>query len=182
METGEVSVFLGPRHLVTVRHGKGVDLAAVRAHAEERAAVLGTGAAAMYAVYDGLVDQYAAVASALEEDVTEIEKSVFSPQRTQDSERIYVLKRELLEMRRAVIPLKDPLLQLVSPEQTALPEQAKPYFRDVADHVARVADTIDSMDRLLDSALDAHLARIQVQQNEDMRKSPPSRRCSSHRP
>ncbi|MDQ3628850.1 MAG: magnesium/cobalt transporter CorA [Actinomycetota bacterium] len=171
VETGELHVFLGPHHLVTVRHGEGVDLSATRARAEQAAETLGSGpAAALHAVCDAVVDQYEGVAASLEEDVTEVERSVFSPERTRDSERIYGLKRELLQARRAVLPLKEPLSRLVTDAGPALGDDAAPYFRDVLDHLIRVADVVDSVDRLLDAALDAHLARISVQQNDDMRR------------
>jgi len=171
VETGELHVFLGSHHLITVRHGEGVDLHATRMLAEEGAERLGSGpAAALHAVCDAVVDQYEAVAASLEEDVTEVERSVFSPERTHDSERIYGLKRELLEARRAVLPLKEPLSRLVTDAGPDLGQQATPYFRDVLDHLIRVADVVDSVDRLLDAALDAHVARISVQQNDDMRR------------
>lgn len=171
VETGELHVFLGPHHLVTVRHGEGVDLTATRARAEETAGKLGSGpAAALHAVCDAVVDRYEAVAASLEEDVTELERSVFSPERTRDSERIYGLKRELLEARRAVLPLEEPLRRLLTDADPSLGEDAAPYFRDVLDHLIRVAEVVDSVDRLLDAALDAHLARISVQQNDDMRR------------
>ena len=77
------------------------------------AKVLGHGpSAVVYAVCDRVVDDYEAVAASLQEDVDEVESSVFSPERTDDSVRIYILKREMAEMRRAVLPLKEPMRQL----------------------------------------------------------------------
>ena len=111
------------------------------------------------------------MAAELEEDVDEVEASVFSPDRTQDSQRIYVLKRELAEVRRAVLPAAraDEAVR----DRRRCPfvhEEAAPFFRDVADHVIRVSETVETLDSLLSTAFDAHLARISVQQNEDMRK------------
>jgi magnesium transporter len=51
-----------------------------------------------------------------------------------------------------------------------MPEDAQPYFRDIADHLSRVTESIDSTDKLLDNALSAHLAQLSIQQNDDMRK------------
>ncbi len=171
VETGEISVFLSSRYLVTVRHGAGMELAGVRRRAEARTSVLGHGpAAALYTVCDSVVDRYTEVAAALETDVDEVEASVFSDARTRDSERIYRLKRELLEMRRAVLPLLEPLQLLASGHVDLVPPRAAPFYRDVVDHLTRVGESVDSLDHLLDNALNAHLARISVQQNEDMRK------------
>jgi magnesium transporter len=171
VETGEVNVFVGHNYVVSVRHGHGAELHSARLDLEERAGVLGHGpSAVVYAICDRVVDEYEAVVTSLTEDVDEVEESVFSPERTQDSQRIYVLKRELAEVRRAVTPLGEPLMRFVTGSVPLVSDEAVPFFRDVADHVARVRDTVESLDGLLSTAFDAHLARVSVQQNEDMRK------------
>ncbi len=168
IETSEISAFLGQRYLLTVRHGSGHDLRDVRRRAESDEHELEHGAiAALYAVVDSVVDEYEDVAAELETDVQEVEASVFSAVRTSDSSRIYRLKRETLEFRRAVMPLRDPVQRFA---RGAMPEDAQPYFRDIADHLARVNESIDSTDHLLDNALSAHLAQLSIQQNDDMRK------------
>jgi magnesium transporter len=171
VETGQVSVFVGKRYVLTVRHGSGGELATARADLEERAQVLGHGpAAVLWAICDAVVDSYQGVADAVEVDVDEVEASVFSPQRTSDAERIYSLKREVLEMRRAIIPLKEPIERFAHAAVPAVGREAAPYFRDVGDHLVRVADQTEALDSLLTSALNAHLARVSVQQNDDMRR------------
>jgi magnesium transporter len=168
IETAEINAFLGQKYLLTVRHGKGHDLREVRKRAESDEHELEHGAiAALYAVIDSVVDEYEDVAAELEIDVQEVETSVFSHERTSDSSRIYRLKRETLEFRRAVIPLREPVQRFAL---GAMPEDAQPYFRDIADHLARVTESIDSTDKLLDNALSAHLAQLSLQQNDDMRK------------
>ena len=167
ISTHEVNLFLGARFLLTVRHG-GQDLRLARRRAESMIDALSHGpTAALHAVIDSVVDHYEEVAGELEIDVQEVESSVFSPRRTSDSTRIYRLKRETLEFRRAVMPLKEPISRFA---MIATPEDARPYFRDIADHLNRAAESIDSIDHLLDNALNAHLAQLSVQQNEDMRK------------
>ena len=109
-------------------------------------------------------------AESLQEDVDEVESSVFSTERTSDAARIYVLKRELAEMRRAVLPLRDPMNRFAAGNVGGIHSDAAPYFRDVADHLARVAETIDTLDSLLSAAFEAHIAQISLQQNDDMRK------------
>ncbi|WP_112238907.1 magnesium/cobalt transporter CorA [Kribbella monticola] len=171
VETGQVSVFVGRRYVVTVRHGEGAPLTTARAELEERASVLGHGpAAVLWAICDSIVDGYEEVASAVEVDVDEIESSVFSPERTSDAERIYTLKREVLEMLRAIGPLREPMKSFAHAAVPLISREAAPFFRDVADHVVRVADQTEALDTLLSSALNAHLARVSVQQNDDMRR------------
>ena len=170
VETGQVSVFISPRYVVTVRHGEGGELATTRQQLEERASMLGHGpAAVLWAICDAVVDDYESVAEQVEMDVDEVESSVFSPERTSDAERIYRLKREVLEMRRAIDPLRDPMEQFAHGVAGINPK-ASPFFRDVADHLNRVSDQTEAIDILLSSALNAHLARVSVQQNDDMRK------------
>jgi magnesium transporter len=124
----------------------------------------------VYAVCDRVVDEYEAVASSLEEDVDQVETSVFSPDRTQDSQRIYVLKRELAEVRRAVNPLREPMKRFATGSVAFVTQESAPFFRDVTDHLVRVSESVETLDGLLSTAFDAHIARISLQQNEDMRK------------
>ncbi len=171
VETGEISLFVGHRFVITVRHGSGGGLKDARKRLEDASNVLAHGpSAVVYAVCDAVVDRYEEVAGSLQEDVDEVEESVFSTERTKDAARIYVLKRELAEMRRAVMPLRDPMNKFTVGAVTHIHTDAGPYFRDVADHLNRVADTIDSLDSLLSTAFEAHIAQISIQQNDDMRK------------
>jgi magnesium transporter len=171
VETGEINLFVGRDFVISVRHGEGTELHTARMDLEQQTAVLGHGpSAVLYAICDRVVDSYEEVGRALEIDVDEVEASVFSPERTHDSRRIYVLKRELAEMRRAVNPLKEPMKRFATGSVPTVTQDAAPFFRDVADHVIRVSETIETLDALLSTAFEAHLARIGVEQNEDMRK------------
>jgi magnesium transporter len=171
VETGEINLFVGRNYIVSVRHGEGAELHTARLDLEEQTAVLGHGpSAVVYAICDRVVDSYEDVALSLEEDVDEVEQSVFSTSRTQDSKRIYILKRELAEVRRAVNPLREPMKRFATGSVAFVTQEAAPFFRDVADHVIRVSELIETLDNLLSTAFDAHLAQISVQQNEDMRK------------
>jgi len=171
VETGEIAVFVGDHYVVTVRHGSGAGLALTRRDLEEHADVLDHGPyAVMHSVCDRVVDEYEAVAAELQVDVDEVELSVFSDTRGNDSERIYTLKREVAEFRRAVGPLREPLMLFAQGQVPGMPVEARAFFRDVADHAVRVHEEVESLDNLLSSAHNAHMARISVQQNNDMRK------------
>ena len=171
VETGEINLFVGRDFVISVRHGEGTELHTARLDLEQETVVLGHGpSAVVYAICDRVVDAYEDVAAQLEVDVDEVEESVFSPARSHDSRRIYVLKRELAEVRRAVNPLREPMKRFATGSVPVVTQEAAPFFRDVADHVVRVTETIETLDGLLSTAFDAHLARISVEQNEDMRK------------
>jgi magnesium transporter len=131
----------------------------------------------LHAAADLVVDDYERAISSIDDDIAEIEAQVFSASGGDHAERIYKLKREVLEFRRAVGPLAAPLERLAAGDVPGTPEELRPYFRDVHDHLLRAADTIDGQDRLLTDVLQANVARVSVQQsavavrqNEDMRK------------
>lgn len=171
VETGEISLFVGHKFVVSVRHGSGGGLSDTRHRLEGMSTVLAHGpSAVVYAVCDQVVDRYEEVIGSLQEDVDEVEQSVFSTGRTNDSARIYILKRELAEMRRAVLPLREPMNKFSSGSVKGIHRDAAPYFRDVADHLTRVSETIDTLDSLLSAAFEAHTAKISIQQNDDMRR------------
>ncbi|MER5888733.1 magnesium and cobalt transport protein CorA [Streptomyces sp. NPDC001941] len=173
VNTGEIMVFTGPDFVVTVRHGRHGSLGPVREDLEALPEQLAKGpSAVLHAIADHVVDDYVAVADAVQDDIDEVESDVFAPRspRYADVGRIYQLKRELLELKRAVVPLARPLAQLASAPRRAVRPEIQAYFRDVVDHLTRVTEQVTSFDALLDSILQAHLAQVTVAQNEDMRK------------
>jgi magnesium transporter len=169
--TGEVMVFLGEHYVITVRHGAHGELAELRHRLEDQADLLCLGpSAVLYAIADHVVDLFVEVAADVETDVDELEASVFSPDRTDDIGRLYQLKRELLQLRRAVSPLEVPLQKLADRQIDAIPGEMKSYFGDVLDHALRVRDQVSALDELLTSILQASLARTSLADNEDTRK------------
>ncbi|MPZ67558.1 MAG: magnesium transporter, partial [Pseudonocardiaceae bacterium] len=171
VETGEVMVFLGPDFVVTVRHGNHSGLAQVRRRLERDPDQLALGpAAVLHAISDQVVDRYLAVTSAVEDDIEAMESRVFAPNTTVTSEQIYLMKREIMELRRAVRPLAGPLRRLAETPTPMVPADVRQYFRDVDDHLATVSERVSSYDELLTTLVDAALAKITVQQNSDMRR------------
>lgn len=178
VELSELAVFLGEHFIITVRHGISDVPATVRTEYETDAELVAHGpAGVLYRALDHAVDGYLAVVEAIGDDVDEIEEQVFGGARGEHAERIYKLKREVLEFRRAVAPLATPLHRLVTGEVPWVGAAAQPYFRDVHDHLLRAADAIEGYDNLLTTVLQAELAqvtveqsRVAVRQNKDMRK------------
>jgi magnesium transporter len=171
IDVGEVMLFIGDSFLVTVRHGKNKALTDVRHRLEHEPRLLECGpSAVLYAVADRIVDDYGVVAAAVEQDIDEVEQQVFAGDRSNNAERIYNLKSEVIEFRRATRPLIEPLTRLASGSVPSVHEVMRPFMRDVADHVERVVDQIENFDDLLSSALNANLAQVSVRQNDDMRQ------------
>ncbi|WP_324192392.1 magnesium/cobalt transporter CorA [Nocardia transvalensis] len=171
VETGEIMVFMGRDFVVTVRHGDHTGLTGVRRELEaspERLA-LGPGAV-LHAVADHVVDRYVEVMADIEEDVEEMEEEVFTPRNRLATESIYQLKREVVELRRAVNPLALPLQLLSRSTELPVPKEIRRYLRDVADHHTAVAERITDFDESLSALINAALTKVTVQQNTDMRK------------
>ncbi|MFF4831987.1 magnesium and cobalt transport protein CorA [Streptomyces sp. NPDC001315] len=176
VETGEVMCFTGRDFFITVRHGGQGSLRALRHRLQDDPELLAKGpSAVLHAIADHVVDGYIAVADAVQDDIDEVETEVFSPGRKgsprgTDAGRIYQLKREVLEFKRAVSPLVRPMQLLSERPMRLVDPDIQKYFRDVADHLARVQEQVIGFDELLNSILQANLAQASVAQNEDMRK------------
>jgi magnesium transporter len=177
--SGEVMVFIGDSFVVTVRHGEEAPLAAVRHRLEKEPEMLRHGpTAVLYSIADAVVDHYVVVADELGTDLAELEAEVFSPTgggSRHTASRIYAFKRQILEFRRATGPLAQPLARLAGGSLSTVPvpfvhEKAQPFFRDVNDHLTRVNESVEGLDRLVSDILSAHLAQMSVRQNDDMRK------------
>jgi magnesium transporter len=168
---GDIGVFINEKLIVIVRHGDAIPMRSIRADLEKHPDRLKEGTTAvLHEVLDRLVDQYIDVAWNLQEDVERLEDMVFDDEIPAPSARLYTVKRELLEFRRAVDPLIEPLNRLASSEVPHIDPQFAPQFADVRDHLMKAIDDVNTMNDLMDAALHANLALIQVQQNVDMRK------------
>ncbi|MFD5555818.1 MULTISPECIES: magnesium and cobalt transport protein CorA [unclassified Streptomyces] len=172
VDTGELMVFVGRGFVITVRHGQHGSLGPVREELESEPERLAKGpAAVLHAVADHVVDDYLRVTDAIQADMDQIESAVFAEGGARvDPGRVYQLKRELLELKRAVLPLNRPLQILSGHPTRSVDPEMQTYFRDVADHLLRVGEQISAFDDLLNSILQAHLAQVTVAQNADMRK------------
>lgn len=206
VEVGQIALFISTHFVVSVRHGESDVLRRVRAELDagpgESAAVqewqsAGEGTQVggnadtdgsadawegpvrvLYRAADLVVDGYQDALDLINEDIDQIESRVFDSADGQDhSERIYKLKREIAEFRRAVVPLQAPLARLAAGQVPGSNGRSSPYFRDVQDHLLRVSDAIESHDRLLSDVLQANMTRvatlqnqIALRQNEDMRR------------
>ncbi|WP_433280410.1 magnesium and cobalt transport protein CorA [Micromonospora sp. CA-244673] len=171
IDTGDVMVFLGDRFALTVRHGATGALTPVREDVQRRPGLLAEGPwAVAYAVCARMVDLYLEVAGHLERDLERVEESVFARDRDADIQHIYQLKREVVEFKRAVLPLQAPLRVLLEQRGEGPPPGLQRWFADVESRLTRAVDRIGSYDDLLNSILQSRLAQLAVEQNNDMRK------------
>ncbi|WP_149196054.1 magnesium and cobalt transport protein CorA [Luteimonas suaedae] len=170
---GETHAFLGPRFLITVRHGASLSYAPTRERVEREPELLALGASyGLYAVLDYIVDNYLPIAQQFRDTLLLLEKDVFSDTyRRETIVRLYDLKRELTYMRMSVAPLQDVLSQLVRTSSPLIPdEEVRLYFRDVLDHAVRVNDSIDALRDMLGTALSVNLSLVTLAQGETVKK------------
>lgn len=171
VQTGEIMIFVGKDFVVTVRHGEHGGLREVRNRMDANPAHLRLGPyAVMHAIADHVVDSYLAVTGLMESDIDGIEAVAFGPGRALDVEPIYMIKREVVELRRSVSPLSIAFQRMQTEGKDLISKEVRRYLRDVADHQSEAADRVASYDDMLNSLVQAALARVGMQQNSDMRK------------
>jgi magnesium transporter len=169
VEFGEIMLFLSRTYVIAVRHGAASELTGVRKHLEAHPELLDGGpAAAVWAIVDKVVDDYGPVVDGIDNDITEVETEIFGDG-TDSTQRIYFLKREVIEFHHATAPLLGPLESLERGAFPEMDEQLRRYFRDVADHARRADEQVSAQRELLTSILEANLALLGVRQNESVR-------------
>jgi magnesium transporter len=163
VEVGEISVFLAPTFVITVRQGVASELSGARQRLEQRPELLAAGSmSALWAILDQVVDDYAPVVAGLEHDIDQIEATVFSGA-VAPTERIYSLRREATDFYRAVHPL---LTVVAKVERITEGPQLLPYLRDVQDHLLLVNEEVAAQRDLLGTVLEANMAVISVEQTK----------------
>lgn len=169
---GETHLFVGRGYVVSVRHGASAAYSAVRQHLEACPIVLANGEDyILYAVLDFIVDNYQPVIEAIHAEVEEIEDKVFGDAMEEDGiQRLYMLRRDLLRLRNAAVPLSDVCRRLEHAEARRVDQAMQPLFRDVTDHVHRVQEEIDSLREVLAFAFEASLMSGQAQQAQITRR------------
>ncbi|WP_312320731.1 magnesium and cobalt transport protein CorA [Stenotrophomonas sp.] len=172
IEYGETHAFLGPRFLVTVRHGASLSYAPVRARVEREPQLLKMGPSyCLYAVMDFVVDNYLPITIGYRDTLDALEKDIFAENYKRTTVmRLYELKRQLNKMRMAVAPLQDVLAQLRRYPGDLIPDEVKLYIRDVHDHAVRISDVIDTLREMLGTALSVNLSLVTLAQGETVKR------------
>jgi magnesium transporter len=172
IEFGETHFFVGNNFIVVVRHGSNVPYTEVRTRCEAAPELLQKGQGfVLYAVMDFIVDRYFPVVHEMELELENIEACIFKEKPSRETtERIYDLKRELLDVKRAISPLVDVCNRLMRFDMGCISPETRPYFRDVYDHVVRINEMVDSTRELLNSAMEANFSLISINQSDVSKK------------
>ncbi|WP_197488321.1 magnesium/cobalt transporter CorA [Methylomonas methanica] len=172
VEFGETHIFMGPRFLVTVRHGASQSLSKVRERCQAMPHQLSKGPGfALYSIMDFIVDNYMVAIAGLQDRFDVLESAIFQyrPSR-QTMEDLYELKRELLLLEGAINPVIDICNELMRFHGGLIHKDVRVYFRDIADHIKRVDQAIHGMREMLLAAMQVHLTFETVRQNEVVKR------------
>lgn len=172
VEFGETHLFVGPRFLVTVRHGASQSLSRVRERCQAIPQLLAKGPGfALYSIMDFIVDNYMVAIDGLQARFDVLESAIFQhrPSR-QTMEGLYELKRELLLLEGAINPVIDICNELMRFHNALIHKDVRVYFRDIADHIKRVDQAIHGMREMLLAAMQVHLTFETVRQNEVVKR------------
>ena len=169
---GETHVFLGRNFVVSVRHGASTSYARVREKCEIEPQNLARGPSyVLYAILDFVVDHYQPIATQLENLFQGLEQQIFSDKFDRAAiGRLYELKSQLLRLRSAALPVQDICSQLIRFHEDLVPKELRAYFRDVEDHVNRIATMLDAIGEMLTTAIQVNLAIVTVAQNEVVKR------------
>jgi magnesium transporter len=169
--TDEVGIFVGPNYLVTVHAGPCLEVASTAARWRLNADRLGNSIEVpFYSLLDAIVDGYFPVIDEITEEVEDIETAMFEPGGENRQQQVFVIKRELLNLRRLIAPEREVLNALIRRDDPILGEKALPYFQDIYDHLIRVLDSVDLARDQLTGLLDAHLSVVSNRLNVVMKR------------
>jgi magnesium transporter len=170
VDFGEIHIFIGSGYVITVRRGEASELGPARQQLEGRPDLLREGPAAIvWAILDKVVDDYAPVVDGIDNDIEEVEQEIFDTD-ADSTQRIYFLKREVIEFHRAVFPLLGPLEAFERGAFPQISDVLRRFLRDVADHARRIDEQVHSQRELLTSILEANLTLVSVRQNAVVRQ------------
>jgi magnesium transporter len=158
----EVHCFYSERFLVTVRQDEAPSCEALKERYSKRPAPLEKPIVLLYRLLDALTDSFFPALEDFDERIDGVEDEIFSEPKEEQLEEIVRMKRRLNRLRRVVGPQRDLVGQLYG-GLAHLPgsdPEAERYFRDVYDHLIRVADLIDSYKDLLTGAMDVYLSTV----------------------
>jgi magnesium transporter len=169
---GETHIFLGPRYLVSVRHGASLSYAPARRACEQTPELMALGPSyALYSILDFIVDNLLPIVRASREELQQLEKDIFAETFKRSTvRRLYNMQRDLMTLRLAVAPMQDIVSQLTRLHPNLIPKELRAYFRDVYDHVFRVNEAISAMREMLAAAINVNLSLVTFGQNEVMKK------------
>jgi len=156
IEYGETDIFVGPRHLITVRHGSARAHTQLREHLEATPRLLAHGGDyVLHAMLDFIVDGYLPIVDAIDDEMAEMERRALDTFLSRaEVARIFTLRRELMRFRKLLGPMEQVASELEHHDMPCIDAEVKPYFRDVRDHIVRVSSLVEGLREVLTSVFE----------------------------
>lgn len=172
LNVGEIDVFVGRNYVLSVRSRSQQQFTGVRDRCEHEPHLLRQGSAfVLYALMDAIVHRYFPIIDSLESELEEIEEQIFARTAARSvTERLYDLKRRIMVMKHAVMPLLEGAGKLAGGRVPAVCANTKEYFRDVCDHLGRLDATLDSMRETIASAMQVNIALVTIDETETTKR------------
>jgi magnesium transporter len=169
---GETDIFVGPQHIITVRHGSLRDHNELRVHLEAAPNLLKRGVDyVLHAVLDFIVDGYLPLVEAIEEDVLAMERHTLDCFLDRaEVARLFNLRRELMRFRRLLAPMEEVAARLLHHDLPCIDAEIRLYFGDVRDHVRRVATMVEGLREVLASVFEVSSLLEQQRQGQITRR------------
>jgi magnesium transporter len=165
INVGEIAIFAGRDYVLSVRNRSEQGFLGVRARCEREPELLRFGSTfVLYALMDAVVDRYFPLTETFEAEIESIEEKIFERGAASSNvRRLYELKRRVMTLRHAVVPMLEAIAKLYGGRVPALCAQTQVYFRDVSDHLARINGTIDSIRETIVTAIQVNLALVTIE-------------------
>jgi magnesium transporter len=154
---GETAIFVGRRHIITVRHGSARNHAAIRAQLEASPHLLSKGPDyVLHGIIDFIADGYLPLVQTIEDKVLEMEQKMLANFLEREQiRRLFRLRRQLILFGRILGPMSEVAGKLVNLDLPCLDRDAKPFFRDVLDHIRRVESMVGGLREVITSVFEA---------------------------
>ena len=172
LKVGEVAIFAGRNFILSVRKGAKRGFQEVRERCENEPELLERGPGyVLYALIDAVVDRYFPILQTIEDELDIVEERIFASVTTRENiEALYAIKRRLMTIKHAVTPLMEGLANLSGRRVPVVCNGMQEYFRDIADHLQRLSQTIESNRDTVATAISVNLSMITLQESETTKR------------
>jgi magnesium transporter len=168
LTVGEMNIYVGRNFVLSIRNRSGHSFLGVRKRCEREPELLRLGSSfVMYALMDAIVDRYFPAIDDLESQLEAIEERLFDKNAALSNiAQLYALKRKVVVLKHAVMPLMDAAGKLHGMRVPPLCTTTQEYFRDVHDHLVRINATVDAVRDTITTAILVCQSTVSIEQNE----------------
>jgi magnesium transporter len=168
--THDVDFFIGQTYLVTVHDGHSRSVSGMQENVARNAKIMAEGPVALFhRIVDAMIDHYRPEVDALEDRIDALEKAVFGRPDPKLIRQILDMKRDISRLRRIITPERDVIARLARRDFVDISTDLSFRFRDVYDHIVRIADDTTIFQDRISGILDAHLTNVSNRLNEVMK-------------